>query len=117
MKKNTGFKRVIKAFGYSLDGLKTVWQNEAAFRQELIFVIILVPLALYLTNNTVERVLLILPLFLVLIVEILNSAVEACIDRIGDETHILSKQAKDMASTAVAISLLLVVVVWTIILI
>ena len=117
MKKNTGLTRIIKAFGYSMQGLKSAWKNEAAFRQELILVIILLPLSFWLTDNTIERVLLIMPLFLVLIVEILNSAVEACIDRIGEEIHPLSKQAKDMASAAVWLSLLLVVVVWMMILI
>ncbi|SFV64755.1 Diacylglycerol kinase [hydrothermal vent metagenome] len=110
-------KRIIKAFVYSMAGLKATWQNETAFKQEVILSAILLPLIFWLTNDVIERVILIMPIFLVLIVEILNSAIEACIDRIGAEIHPLSKQAKDMGSAAVWLSLLLVVIVWSIILI
>ncbi|NYT27350.1 diacylglycerol kinase [Candidatus Thiodubiliella endoseptemdiera] len=113
----TGLKRIFSAYTFSMQGLKVCYQSEAAFRQEVWLSIILIPLAFYLRDGAVERVLLIAPVFLVLIVEILNSAIESVVDRIGDEYHILSGAAKDMGSAAVWLSLMLVVAVWLIILI
>lgn len=113
----TGLKRIINAFGFSMQGLKICYQSEAAFRQEVWLSIVLIPLALYLRDEAIDRVLLIVPVFLVLIVEILNSAIEFVVDRIGDEYHVLSGAAKDMGSAAVWLSLILVVVIWLIILI
>jgi len=112
----TGLQRVISAFFTSLKGLKGCWKNEAAFRQEVMLSIILVPLGLYLGNGGLEKALLVSVLFLVLIVEVLNSGIEAAIDRIGHEHHELSGLAKDLGSAAVFLSLALVGVVWGLVL-
>lgn len=111
-RKNTGFKRIHNAFFYSMAGLASAWKNEAAFRQESILSIVLVPIAFWLGQNTAQTGLLILSIFIVLIVELLNSAIEAAIDRISAEHHALSKQAKDIASAAVFISLILFSTIW-----
>jgi len=116
MNKNTGLTRIIKAFGYSLDGFKAVWANEAAFRQEVILSIILLPLALWLGENGIERAVLIACLFLVLITELLNSAIEAVVDRFGEEWHALAKYAKDLGSAAVFLVLTATAFVWVLIL-
>ncbi|GIU27065.1 diacylglycerol kinase [Shewanella schlegeliana] len=113
---NHGIKRIIRATGFSIQGLKLAWQHEAAFRQELILAAIMLPIALLVDVTTVERVLLLLGLFLVLIVELLNSAIEAVVDRISDEHHPLSGQAKDIASAAVFMSLAFCGLTWAIIL-
>lgn len=110
--KNTGITRVIKAGGYSWAGLTAAFRNEAAFRQELALCIIFIPLAFFVANGPVERALLIGVSLLVLVVELLNSAIEALVDRVGTEHHELSGRAKDMGSAAVLISLLLWVFVW-----
>ena len=106
------FKRIYNAFFYSMAGLHSAWKNEAAFRQESILSLILIPIAFWLGKDVIQVSLLILPIFIVLIVELLNSAIEAAIDRISDEHHALSKQAKDTASAAVFISLVLFTVIW-----
>ncbi|WP_226664649.1 diacylglycerol kinase [Microbulbifer aggregans] len=108
----TGISRLIDATGYSWAGLLATWRNEAAFRQEVTLAIILIPAALWLGNTGVERALLIGVTLMVMIVELLNSAVEAVVDRIGPEKHPLSKIAKDTASAAVSISLLLWLTTW-----
>lgn len=113
---NTGFTRLFRAIGYSLTGLKTACIHEAAFRQELALCVILMPLGAWLGNNGIERVLLIGSLILVLIVELLNSAIEAAVDRHGTEHHVLSGQAKDLGSAAVMLSILNGIVVWVLIL-
>ncbi|WP_299806961.1 diacylglycerol kinase [uncultured Shewanella sp.] len=113
---NHGIKRVIRATGFSMQGLKLAWQHEAAFRQELILAAIMLPIALLVDITTVERVLLLLGLFVVLIVELLNSAIEAVVDRISDEHHPLSGQAKDIASAAVFMSLVFCGLTWALIL-
>ena len=112
----TGIKRIISATSNSLKGFKAGWQHEAAFRQELSLCIILVPLALYLGETGVEKSLLVGVCLLVLIVEILNSGIEAVVDRIGDEHHELSGRAKDMGSAAVFVSLVMVGIVWALVL-
>jgi diacylglycerol kinase (ATP) len=112
---NTGFKRIYNAFFYSMSGLASAWKNEAAFRQESIVAIVLLPLAFWLGQNTNQIGLLILSIFIVLIVELLNSAVEAAIDRISGEHHALSKQAKDIASAAVFVSLILFAIIWALV--
>lgn len=109
---NHGIRRVFRATGFSMKGLKSAWIHEAAFRQELMLVIIMLPIALLVNISTVERLLLILTLFIVLIVELLNSAVEAVVDRVGSEIHPLSGQAKDIASAAVFMSLALCGITW-----
>jgi diacylglycerol kinase (ATP) len=112
---NTGLARIIKAAGYSKQGLQAAWVNEAAFRQEGLLALVMIPVAFWVADNSIELILLISAVLLVLIVELLNSAVEAVVDRIGDEHHELSGRAKDIGSAAVFISLVLTLVVWTII--
>jgi diacylglycerol kinase (ATP) len=116
MQKQTGLLRLIKAFGYSLAGFKAAFVNEAAFRQEVILSIILIPIALFLGNNAVERALLISCLLLVLITELFNSAIEAVADRISEEKHPLIKRAKDIGSAAVFVALCYTVLVWFLVL-
>jgi diacylglycerol kinase (ATP) len=112
----TGLTRVINAFGYSMKGLRAALINEAAFRQELLLFIVMTPLALWLGSNGIERALLIGSLFLVLIVELLNSAIEVIVDRVGSEFHELSGRAKDIGSAAVLLSLVNVAVIWLLVL-
>ncbi len=112
MNKNKGLRRVLLAAGYSIKGLRAAWCQEAAFRQELILCLVLIPIALWLDFSVMERLLLVAVLVQVLVVELLNSAIEAAIDRIGPEPHELSGQAKDLGSAAVFLSLLLAAVVW-----
>lgn len=112
---NHGIKRVFRATGFSIQGLKLAWRCEAAFRQELLLAMLMSPIAIILDISTVERILLIMTLFIVLIVELLNSAIEAVVDRIGNEIHPLSGQAKDIASAAVFMSLLLCGITWLVI--
>jgi len=109
-------RRVWRAAGYSVSGLKAAFANEAAFRQEVALFVLLAPLGLWLGRNGVERSLLIGSLVLVLIVELLNSAIETAVNRIGNEPHELSGRAKDIASAAVFLSLLLVALVWVLVL-
>lgn len=113
----TGAARVVAAMGYSWRGLLAAYQHEAAFRQELVLCAVLAPLGLWLGHSGVERALLLGSLFLVLIVEVLNSAIESVVDRVSDEHHELSGRAKDMGSAAVFISLACVVVVWLLVLV
>ncbi len=105
------------ALVYSWKGLVTAWRNEAASRQEAIGCVLLLPLALWLGENNIERALLVFTALLVPLVELLNSAVEAVVDRFGGEMHDLSARAKDMGSAAVFISLVILVAVWTLVLI
>jgi diacylglycerol kinase (ATP) len=112
-----GLTRLLRAVGYSWAGLCACWKHEQAFRQELLLVLLLAPIGFWFGDSGVERALLIGSLVLVLIVELLNSAVEAVVDRIGEERHELSGRAKDIASAAVSLSLLNVVLVWALILI
>lgn len=112
----TGITRVINAFGYSMKGLRAAFINEAAFRQELFLFVVLSPLAIWLGQTGVEQALLIGSLFLVLIAELMNSAIEAIVDRVGSEFHELSGRAKDIGSAAVLIALANVFVVWTLVL-
>jgi diacylglycerol kinase (ATP) len=111
-----GFGRVVRAFGSSAKGLSGAFREEAAFRQELLFACVTLPLAIWLGHNGVERAVLAMPVLIVLIVELLNSAIEATVDRIGLEPHALAGLAKDMGSAAVLLSLILVAVVWTLVL-
>ncbi|WP_042799034.1 diacylglycerol kinase [Thioalkalivibrio sp. AKL19] len=111
-----GLGRVLYAFGYSWRGLREAYLHESAFRQELALLAVLLPLAIWLGESGVERALLAGSALLILVVELLNSAVEAAIDRFGDERHPLSARAKDMASAAVLVSFLLAALVWGLIL-
>ena len=109
---NTGIRRILRATKFSAQGLAQAWQHEAAFRQALVLVLLLVPVAAWLGQTAIERAVLIGCCLIVLIIELINSAIEAAIDRHGDEHHELSGRAKDMGSAAVFLSLLLVAVVW-----
>ena len=114
--KPQGFTRLFRAFGASYKGLTGAWREEAAFRQELAFAVVALPLALWLGHNGVERALLAAPVLLVLIVELVNSAIEATVDRIGLERHELAGLAKDIGSAAVLLSFGLLAVVWALVL-
>ena len=114
---NTGLSRLIKATGYSWLGLKAAFKHEAAFRQELALCVLLIPIGIFLGETGVERALLVGSLLLVLIVELINSAIEAVVDRFGDEQHELSGRAKDIGSAAVFIALLNAIAVWVLLLI
>ena len=111
-KGKTGLRRVCNALGYSLAGLAAAYRNEDAFRQEVLMAVILVPLALFLSESAIARALMIASVLLVIIVELLNSAFEATVDRISLENHSLAKRAKDIGSAAVLLSLVNLVVVW-----
>ena len=111
---NTGITRIIKAFGFSMKGLRAAWKHESAFRQEAMLAVILVPLAFWLARTPVELMILLITLFIVVITEILNSAVEAVVDRVSDEHHKLAGRAKDMGSAAVFLSLVMTFVVWAV---
>ena len=112
---NTGFSRLIKAAGFSVRGFSAAFRHEAAFRQELGFFVVMVPLAIWLGESGIEIAILIGCLFIVLIVELLNSAIEAVVDRVSFEEHELSGRAKDIGSAAVFLSLANVIIVWSLI--
>src|SRR5688572_31079868 len=114
--KPTGFTRLFRAMGVSVKGLAGAFREEAAFRQELALAVLVIPLGLWLGRNGLERAMLIAPMFLVLVVELINSAIEATIDRIGLGRHTLSGLAKDIGSAAVLLSLMLLAVVWLLVL-
>jgi len=115
-KGKTGIARIVNAAGYSWAGLTAAFRHEDAFRQEVFLLIVLVPLAVYLGDTGIERALLIGSLLLVLIVELLNSSVEAAVDRVSLERDPLIKRAKDMGSAAVMIALVNVAIVWALVL-
>lgn len=115
-KGKTGFRRLWNAFHYSLAGFKAAYQNEDAFRQETLLAAVLIPLALFLPAGAIGKALMIASVLLVLIVELLNSAVEATVDRISLENHHLAKRAKDIGSAAVLLSLINLAVVWLLVL-
>ena len=115
-KGKTGLQRVLNATRYSLEGLIAAVRHEDAFRQELVLAAVLVPLGLWLGNDGVERALLAGSVLLVLVVELLNSAVEATVDRVSLEDHSLAKRAKDLGSAAVMMSLVTVGAVWLLVL-
>lgn len=109
---NTGLRRLLNATIYSKQGLGYAWKNEAAFRQEIALTVILTPVAFWLGRTPLEIALLIGVCLIMLTVELLNSAVEAVVDRLGDERHELAGAAKDLGSAAVFVSLCLLVLVW-----
>lgn len=115
-KGKTGLQRLINATRYSFEGFAAAIRHEDAFRQELLLAVVLVPLGLWLGNDGVERALLAGSVLLVLVVELLNSAVEATVDRVSLEDHQLAKRAKDFGSAAVMLSLATVGVVWLLVL-
>lgn len=114
---NTGFTRIIKASQYSWQGLCAAYKHEEAFRQELWASLVLIPLGLWFGQSGVEKALLVGTVLLLPLVEILNSSIEAVIDRIGEEHHELAGRAKDMGSAAVAIAIVIIIVVWSLVLI
>ena len=116
-KRSTGLLRIVRATRFSWQGLCAAYRNEAAFRQETWLCSVMIPLGLYLGDNGVEKALLVSSVILLPLVEILNSALEAVVDRIGEERHELSGRAKDMASAAVALAIVLMATVWTLVLI
>jgi diacylglycerol kinase (ATP) len=115
-KGKTGMRRVWNAAFYSIAGLKAAYRHEDAFRQEVLLAAVLIPLALFLPTASIGKALMIASVLLVLIVELLNSAVEATVDRVSLEHHRLAKRAKDIGSAAVMMSLANVIVVWLLIL-
>ncbi|MCU0952558.1 MAG: diacylglycerol kinase [Burkholderiaceae bacterium] len=112
LKGKRGLQRLLNATRYSADGFRAAWQNEDAFRQEAVLAAVLIPLALWLPVGLVEKILLVGVVVLVLIVELLNSAIEVAIDRDSYEINPLGKRAKDLASAAVMLSLLLAGGTW-----
>lgn len=111
-----GIRRIILAFGYSFHGFRACYRHEAAFRQEVLAALVIIPLGLWLGADGVERALLVGSWLFVMVVELLNSAIEATVDRFGPEHHKLSGRAKDIASASVFASISLAAVVWTLIL-
>ena len=107
-----GLVRLFNALGYSRDGLTAAWKNEAAFREEVLLAIVAIPLAVFLGETGVDRALMIGSILLILIVEILNSGLEAVVDKASPEKHELAKRAKDMGSAAVLLSLISAATVW-----
>jgi diacylglycerol kinase (ATP) len=108
----TGLQRLIDATTYSAKGIQACWRNEAAFRQEVILLLVLLPASLFVARSIEQWLLLVIPLLLLLIVELLNSAIESVVDRIGNERHDLSGRAKDMGSAAVLLCLVMTGLTW-----
>lgn len=110
--RTTGLARLYKATGYSIKGLCAAWRHEAAFRQEVVIAVIAIVIAYYLETDAISRIFLIGSVWLVLVAEIINSAIEAIVDRIGPDLHPLSGRAKDLGSAAVTLTIILAVFVW-----
>jgi diacylglycerol kinase (ATP) len=115
-KGKTGVRRLWNALSYSLQGMASAFRHEDAFRQECLLAAVLIPTAFFLPVGTTDKALMIASVLLILIVELLNSAIEATVDRISLENHLLAKRAKDIGSAAVFLSLINVAVVWALIL-
>ena len=115
-KGKTGLKRLINAFGYSIEGFKSAFKNENAFRQELILALILIPTGILIGENGFQKALLVSSILAVLIVELLNSGIEATVDRISLEKNSLAKRAKDIGSAAVFLTIVNAILTWLIIL-
>jgi len=115
-KGKTGLVRLFNAFGYSLEGFRAAYKHEDAFRQEVLLAVILSPLGLWLPVTSIGKALMVGSVLLVIIVELVNSAIEATVDRISLDNHDLAKRAKDIGSSAVLVSLMNVVVVWLLVL-
>jgi len=109
---NRGVNRLIKAWGYSMLGFKAAFQHEAAFRQELALLVVSLPAAYYFAETPFEVAILLASVLLILVVELLNSALEAVVDRFGGEFHELSGRAKDLASAAVLVSIFISAILW-----
>ena len=115
-KGSTGLRRLLNATGYSLSGLRSAWRHEDAFRQEVMLAVLTVPLALFIGPTGTGKALMVFSVLLVMVVELLNSAIEAAVDRISLENHRLAKRAKDIGSAAVMISLVNAAFVWVLVL-
>ncbi len=115
-KGRNGLRRIVNAFGYSTSGLAAAYRNEAAFRQEVLLAAVMIPLALYLPATGPGKALMIGSVMLVLVVELLNSAIEAVVDRVSLEHHALAKRAKDIGSAAVMLALVSVPITWALVL-
>jgi diacylglycerol kinase (ATP) len=113
--KESVWRHIANAFVWSAAGVKTAWQNELAFRIETITIMIMMPVGIWLGRSAAEHALLIASCLLILITELLNSAIESAVDRIGTERHELSGRAKDMGSAAAFFSMLTAAIVWTLI--
>jgi diacylglycerol kinase (ATP) len=113
--RSSGLRRISRAIGFSLAGLRHAAKHETAVREELIALVVLVPISAALPVSTIEHLLLVLPLMLLVAVELLNSAVERTVDRVSEEQHPLAGQAKDMASAAVFVVVLMAGLSWTVI--
>jgi len=111
-KGKTGLRRILNAFNYSVDGLAAAYRHEDAFRQEIWLTLVAIPLAIWLGDSALARAMMIGSILLVLIVELVNSAIEATVDRVSLERHQLAKRAKDIGSAAVLIALINAAVVW-----
>jgi diacylglycerol kinase (ATP) len=114
--KPTGIVRLLRAFGYSAQGFRHAWREDAAFRQELCLAALVIPGGLFFGHSGVERAILVCPMLQILVIEILNSAVEAAVDRSGTERNTLAGMAKDMGSAAVMLSFVMLGTVWYLIL-
>lgn len=116
--KSTGYgpARVLRACGYSISGLRGAWQREAAFRQEVIAAVVLIPLSLFARVSTLEHALLVAAVLLVVMVELINSGIEAIVDRVSMERHPLAGHAKDAGSAAVLVACIIAVILWAAIL-
>ena len=110
---NKGIKRILKAFTYSFDGLKSAFKSEEALRQEIFLCSILLIISLLLNISYIEKLLLISSLFIIIIIELVNTAIEIIIDRISEEYHILSKKAKDIGSLLVLIAFIYTLIIWS----
>jgi len=115
-KSKSGIKRIVAAFFYSIDGFKAAWQNEHAFRQEMLVTVIGTVTALSMKISAFEKLMLVAVLVFVLVVELINSALEAVVDRISLESHPLSKNAKDLGSAAVALAIAIALAAWGVVL-
>lgn len=115
-KGKTGLRRLLNAFGYSLAGFRAAYKHEDAFRQEIHLAVIMIPLALWLPASHTGKALMIGSVLLVIMIELLNSAIEATVDRISLENHDLAKRAKDIGSAAVLVSLINMAIVWGLVL-
>ncbi len=116
-KSKSGLRRIFSAFFYSVDGFRAAWRNEHAFRQELVLVIIGIIIALILPVSAFEKLMMIAVLLQILVVELINSAIEAVVDRVSLERHRLSKNAKDFGSAAVLLTLIMAIATWAVVLI
>lgn len=115
-KSKSGIQRIFSAFFYSVDGFKNAWKHEHAFRQELVLVVVGVIVALFLPVSAFEKLMMIAVLLLILVVELLNSAIEAVVDRVSLERHSLSKNAKDFGSAAVLLTFIIAISTWAVVL-